>query len=146
MTQVSGSTITIPSGLAADVNAAGATAVVVAGPGAGQWRAVVAQPSSTTLTLAAPLDDNVVLGETVIAVIFSSGGKVVVDNHFSWGMVVQLFGSTLTAVFADNTLDNQNNINPDGTAMDGAFVIRKCSSVGYGRTKDVMHFSQSQGL
>ena len=34
-------------------------------------------------------------------------------------VVVQLFGTTLTAVIADNTLDNQNNINPDGTAMDG---------------------------
>ena len=42
-------------------------------------------------------------------------------------VVVQLFGTTLTAVIADNTLDNQNNINPDGTAMDGKF--RMCISL-----------------
>ena len=38
-------------------------------------------------------------------------------------VVVQLFGTTITAVFADNTLDNQNNINPDGTAMDGKHIL-----------------------
>lgn len=40
----------------------------------------------------------------------------------------------MTAVIADNTLDNQNNINPDGTAMDG-MVDSPCKFHGLGETR-----------
>lgn len=82
---VSGSTVTVPTGLVAQPDPTGAAAVVVSGPGAGQWRGVVSRPSPTTLELSAPLDAHVVANESVLAVIASSGGKVIIDNHFSWG-------------------------------------------------------------
>ena len=82
---IDGASVTVPSGLIAQPDPTGAIAVVVSGPGVGQWRTVIARPSATTLQLSEPLDPNVVLGESILAVIAQSGGKIIVDNHFSWG-------------------------------------------------------------
>ncbi len=85
ITAIHGSTVSVTSGLVPDLNAAGGIAVIVSGPGSGQWRSVLDRPDNSTLVLSAPFDAHVIIDESLLAVIFSSGGKIVVDNHFSWG-------------------------------------------------------------
>lgn len=120
-----GTTVTIPSGLATygEPNAGvGGTAAVIAGPGAGQHRAVIGRPDNVTLQLAAPFDDRLVLGASIVALTPTIGGKIVADNHFTWGSVVQFFGTTYTSIFADNVLDHQDNAGADSGAIDGSMV------------------------
>lgn len=122
---ITGTVITVPTGLVNDTygsNGVGGTAVVIAGPGAGQFRLVTARPSVSTLVLASPFDGNVVVGQSRIALVVTIGGKLVTDNSFTWGSVVQLFGTTLTSVFADNRLDHQNNAGADSGGIDGSMT------------------------
>jgi hypothetical protein len=85
ITAIDGSTVSVASGLVPSIDARGGIAVIVSGPGSGQWRSVVSRPNNSTLVLSAPLDAHAVIGESLLAVIFSSGGKIVVGNNFSWG-------------------------------------------------------------
>lgn len=109
LTAVDGASVEIAEGLTGLLAATGATALVIGGPGAGQWRTVLARPTNTTIELAAPFDGSVQPGASFVAVVGSVGGKLVVDNLFSWGSVIQLFGTTIGNVFAENTLEDQNN-------------------------------------
>jgi hypothetical protein len=90
------------------VSAVGATAVVVSGPGLGQFAIVAEHENVTTLRLDTPFDSTVVPGESVVAVISSSGYKLITGNTFSHGMVIQFFGDTLVGVIADNTFIDDN--------------------------------------
>ena len=117
-----GTTINIASGLSADLQAAGATALVLSGPGTGQYRQVLARPNATAVVLSAPLDDHVVLGQSLIAIVATVGGKVVAGNKFVWGSVVQEFGTTMGGIFADNSFDHQNNAFADSGAVDGSLT------------------------
>jgi hypothetical protein len=63
--------------LLTDVSAMGATAVVVDGPGLGQFSVIVSQENTTTLHLETPFDGAVVMGESVVAVTMTSGDKVI---------------------------------------------------------------------
>jgi hypothetical protein len=119
---VDGATIVVPTGLTSYLTAAGATAVVVAGPGAGQWRGVLARPNSTAVLLAAPFDAHVVPGASLIALTATVGGKLITGNSWRWGSVVQEFGTTLTGVIADNSFDHQNNAGADSGAIDGSLT------------------------
>lgn len=110
VTSLSGSSVEIALGLTGLLASTGATALVIGGPGVGQWRTIAGRPSNTTLLLQAPFDSHVQVGASVVAVVGSVGGKLVVDNHFSWGSVIQLFGTTIGHVYAGNTLSDQNNI------------------------------------
>lgn len=93
---VDGASVTVASGLIAQPDPTGAIAVVVSGPGVGQWRTVISRPSATTLQLSEPLDTNVILDQSILAVIAQSGGKIIVDNHFSWGSEPGWDNKTLT--------------------------------------------------
>jgi hypothetical protein len=117
-----GATIIIASGLSADLQAAGATALVLSGPGTGQYRQVLARPNATAVVLSAPLDDHVVLGQSLVAIVATVGGKVVGGNKFTWGSVVQEFGTTMGGIFADNSFDHQNNAFADSGAVDGSLT------------------------
>lgn len=109
VTALAGSSVEVGQGLTGLLTAAGATALVIGGAGVGQWRTVVGRPSNTTILLAAPFDEFVAVGSSVVAIVGSVGGKLVVDNAFTWGSVIQLFGTTIGNVFAYNTLQDQNN-------------------------------------
>jgi hypothetical protein len=109
VTALAGSSVEVGQGLTGQLAAAGATALVIGGPGVGQWRTVVGRPSNTTILLAAPFDGHVAVGSSVVAIVGSVGGKLVVDNAFTWGSVVQMFGTTIGNVFAYNRLQDQNN-------------------------------------
>lgn len=117
-----GTTVVVPVGLTSYLAASGASAVVIAGPGAGQWRTVVARPNATAVLLSAPFDGHVAVGASRIAVVASVGGKIISGNSWRWGSVVQEFGTTLTGVFADNQFDNQNNAFADSGAVDGSLT------------------------
>ena len=117
-----GATIDVPVGLTTYLQAAGASAVVVAGPGAGQWRTVVERPNTTSVVLSAPFDEHVQIGASRVAIMASVGGKIVAGNSWRWGSVVQEFGSTLTGVFADNSFFNENNAGADSGAVDGSLT------------------------
>jgi hypothetical protein len=85
----------------------GATAVVVAGAGLGQSREVVASTwnatnNTTELVVTSGWDDYLLPGKSVIAVVVSTQSRTISGNRFEWGMVVQWFGTTLSAVIADN--------------------------------------------
>ena len=71
---VTGRVVTVP-GLELVLPAGGATAVVVSGPGVGQFVPVAAQLNHTTLLLAAPLDSHAVAGESVLAVVGTSAAS-----------------------------------------------------------------------
>lgn len=109
MSGLAGATVEVAQGLTGLLAAAGATALVIGGPGAGQWRTVLARPSNATILLAAPFDAQVQVGRSVLSIVGSVGGKLVVDNFFAWGSVIQLFGTTIGNVFAHNALVDQNN-------------------------------------
>lgn len=119
-----GTTIVVPRGLSTNLAAAGATAVVVSGPGAGQYRAVRSRPNATAVTVAAPFDAHVVPGASVVAVVATVGAKIVAGNNWTWGSVVQAFGTTLTGVFADNRLAFSNNAGADSgpSSVDGSIT------------------------
>jgi hypothetical protein len=101
---------------------AGASAIVIAGPGTGQFRPIAGLVNATSVTLVQPFDDHVVLGESVIVVQGTVGGKIVADNTFIWGSVVQEFGITLTGVFSGNNFDHQNNAMADAGDIDGSLT------------------------
>jgi len=78
--------------------------------------------NATSVTLVQPFDDHVVLGESVIVVQGTVGGKIVAYNTFIWGSVVQEFGITLTGVFSGNNFDHQNNAMADAGDIDGSLT------------------------
>lgn len=119
---IDGATVNVPVGLNADTHAAGATALIVAGPGAGQWRGVLARPNATAVQISAPFDEHVVANASVVAIIATVGSKIIGGNNFTWGSVVQEFGSTITGVFADNHFDHQNNAMADAGDVDGSLT------------------------
>jgi hypothetical protein len=117
-----GTLVTVPTGLTTDLQAAGATALIVNGPGTGQWRPVVSRPSATTVVLASPFDGHVVPNASVVAVVATVGGKIISDNTFVWGSVVQFFGTTLTGVVADNSFSHSANCGADSGGVDGSLT------------------------
>lgn len=139
---VDGSTVVVPAGLSTYLVAAGATAVIVAGPGAGQWRAVLSRPNATAVVLAAPFDGNVVVGASRMAIVATVGGKLVHGNSWRWGSVVQEFGTTIMGVFADNHFDHQDNAGADSGAVDGSLTgFGLC----YGNEPQQMFFMEYSG-
>ncbi len=112
----------VPAGLSTNLVAAGATAVIVSGPGTGQWRPVVGRPNATAVQLAAPFDAHVAPGASLLALVATVGGKIVSGNAWTWGSVVQEFGTTITGVFADNAFENENNCGADSGGIDGSLT------------------------
>ena len=100
----------------------GASAIVIAGPGTGQYRTVSGLVNASTLMLAQPFDEHIVIGESVVVVQGTVGGKIVADNIFVWGSVVQEFGTTLTGIFAGNSFDHQDNAMADAGDVDGSLT------------------------
>jgi len=120
----------------------GSSAVVVAGPGTGQFRLVLSRVNDTALRLARPFDQHVVPGTSVVSVVASVGGKIVAGNTFSWGSVVQQFGTGLGGVFAENTFDWQDNCGADSGAIDGSLTgFGLC----YGNQPQSMFFFEYRG-
>lgn len=109
-------------GLLGHSSPVGATAIVVAGPGVGQYRAVVNYTSNISVTLNAPFDAHVEIGESVVAVVATVGSHIISGNSFTWGSVVQAFGVWITGLFVDNTFMNQNNAFADSGAIDGSLT------------------------
>ena len=101
---------------------AGASAIVITGPGAGQYRAVTRLVNATALELAQPFDMHVVPSASIVVVLGTVGGKIVADNNFVWGSVVQAFGVTLTGVYAGNSFLDQNNAGADAGDVDGSLT------------------------
>ena len=62
---------------------AGTLAVVVAGPGLGQYRVVSGSASEDVILLQDPFDAHVTPGESVVAVLATVGGKLVTGNLFT---------------------------------------------------------------
>jgi len=100
----------------------GASAIVIAGPGTGQYRSISGLINASAITLAKPFDAHVMPGESVIVILGTIGGKIVADNTFIWGSVVQEFGTTLTGVFAENSFDHQDNAFADAGDVDGSLT------------------------
>lgn len=87
----------------------GATVVILAGSGVGQRRKIISFTSDTVtvsqdfvvavISLDAqvdkPFSDHLIIGGSTIGIVVTSGQKLLTDNHFEWGMVVQWFGTTL---------------------------------------------------
>ena len=77
-----GTTIVILHGLVPLLDPTGATAVVVQGPGSGQYRAVTARLNATALELSSPFDGHVEYGASVVAIVASAGGRLVTGKFF----------------------------------------------------------------
>lgn len=81
-----GTTVVVPKGLVPLLDPTGATAVVVQGPGAGQFRAVTARLNETAIVLSAPFDEHVAYGSSIVAVVATVGGKLVTGKRISHGL------------------------------------------------------------
>jgi hypothetical protein len=108
--------------------AAGATILVLAGPGLGQRRSVVGFDNKTGEVLVhKSFDAFVTPSLSYVAVISSNHDIIIAGNSFAWGEVLQFFGDTLEGVIADNTLENCNvkgmNASPNETWTLGALRV-----------------------
>ena len=94
----------------------GGTVMVCGGSGLGQHALIVGKSShlsaagenETRLRLMTPLDEHVVPGESTLCLVATVGSKLITGNTFSWGMVVQWFGTTTRGVIADNDFSDCN--------------------------------------
>ena len=97
----------------------GGTAMVCGGSGMGQHAEIIGMSfdssssrNLTLLQLMRPFDAHVMPGGgSTICVTATVGSKIVSGNSFTWGMVVQWFGTTMRGVIADNDF---NDCNVDG--------------------------------
>ena len=81
---------------------AGATLVILGGPGAGQTRVVTGRSSSGAYVIDRPFDGWMAPNISMVASLPTVGRKLVVGNRFVGASVVQWFGDTLHGVHADN--------------------------------------------
>ena len=110
-----------------DIPPAGATLLVIQGPGLGQRRVIVAARTTDDgrgqVTLDRPMDLHVTL-DSVIAIIVSVGPLAVTGNHFQWGDMLQTYGTAMQAVLADNIFDNMNNCEHPAQCANGVMQPR----------------------
>ena len=111
-------TLTLEFDLRNTASVVGATVMVCGGEGLGQHVQILSKSfgvdvvgrKTTLLHLAAPLDSHVVPGPggSRVCVTATVGSKIVSGNTFTWGMVVQWFGTTARGVIADNHFQDCN--------------------------------------
>ena len=101
---------------ASEAQVVGGTVMVCDGSGLGQYALIVGKSfhvdargkNASRLHLMTPLDEHVVPGGSTLCLVATVGSKIVSGNTFSWGMVVQWFGTTTRGVIADNDFSDCN--------------------------------------
>ena len=87
---------------------AGATLVILEGPGTGQTRLVTGKIGAYEYSIDSAFDDWLVPNVSWVAALPTAGHKLVVGNNFTGTSVVQWFSNTLHGVHADNHFTDVN--------------------------------------
>eukprot|EP00039_Didymoeca_costata_P014725 m.240925 g.240925 ORF g.240925 m.240925 type:complete len:416 (+) comp16083_c1_seq25:254-1501(+) len=105
--------------------AIGTSALILNGTGMGQIRTVTGTTSNTTIQLDRPFD-KVAMGESLIAIIATSGRKIITGNYFNWTEVVQWYGITTYGVHSYNSFDNCNVLPAGGDDAGALQAVGEC--------------------